>query len=50
MRADVNGLGAAHLLCAVITGLLFERDIGLTSGRAETARTLAKLCREQLMR
>lgn len=49
VRADVNGLGAAHLLCAVITGLLFERDIGLTSGRAETARTLAKLCREQLM-
>ena len=49
VRADVNGLGAAHLLCAVITGLLFERDIGLTTGRAETARTLAKLCRDHLM-
>ncbi len=49
IRTDVDSLGAAHLLCAVITGLLFERDIGLTTGRAETARTLAKFCREQLM-
>lgn len=37
--------GAAHLLCALIGGLIIDREIGLTAGRAAVASTLARLFR-----
>lgn len=37
--------GAAHLLCALLGGLIIDREIGLTAGRAAAASALAKLFR-----
>lgn len=37
--------GAAHLLCALMGGLVIDREIGLTEGQAAIAKTLSRLFR-----
>ena len=37
--------GAAHLLCALIGGLVIDREIGLTGGKKAIAETLSRLFR-----